>query len=490
MVATLLIGGCSSSKQEQAKAPAATPEPDLPPAPELTLPEELRGLIDQPFSGDLDGMIDRRFIRAGVPFSRTYYFVDKGVPRGLSYEYLMLFEKELNKKKRKGQADTHVVLLPMPRDQLLPSLNSGKLDLVVAQLTITPERQKLVDFSEPTRRNVDEVVVTGPGQPALTMAEELSGKQVFVRKASSYYASLQALNATLKQSGKPPVEITEASESLEDDDILEMVNAGLVPATVVDNYLAEFWKKVFTDLTINNTATLRTNGSLAVAFRKNSPVLAKEINGFIGKHGIDSAMARMLDQRYLESTRYVKNATSEAERKKFSVMLDFFKKYGDRYDFDYLMMGAQGYQESRLDQNARSHVGAIGVMQLMPETGAEQKVGDILKLEPNIHAGVKYMRYIRNQYFESEAMDDINKALFTFAAYNAGPNRMQALRREAEKRGLDKNVWFGNVERITSERIGRETVTYVSNIYKYYLAYKLLTEQNARRQEAKEEVKK
>ena len=177
----------------------------------------------------------------------------------------------------------------------------------------------------------------------------------------------------------------------------------------------------------------------------------------------------------------MKNATSEAERKKFNALLDLFRKYGDQYKFDYLMMAAQGYQESRLDQDAKSSVGAIGVMQLMPETGKEQKVGDVRKLEPNVHAGVKYMRFIRNSFFENEPMDELNKALFTFAAYNAGPGRIRQLRRETADRGLNPNVWFGNVERLASERIGRETVTYVSNIYKYYVAYRLAV---ARRRQA------
>ena len=148
-------------------------------------------------------------------------------------------------------------------------------------------------------------------------------------------------------------------------------------------------------------------------------------------------------------------------------------------------MAAQGYQESQLNQNAKSQVGAIGVMQLMPATGSEMKVGDITKVETNIHAGVKYMRFMMDRYYKDEPMDQLNKGLFTFASYNAGPGRIRQLRREAEKRGLDPNVWFGNVEQIASERIGRETVTYVSNIYKYYVAYRLLAEEIARREAAK-----
>jgi len=355
----------------------------------------------------------------------------------------------------------------------------------VAQLTITPSRQQLVDFTEPTRRNVDEVLVTGPGSPAVAAIDDLSGKEVFVRKTSSYYESLQELNARLKAAGKPPVNVQTASESLEDDDLLEMVNAGLIPATVVDNYLAHFWKQVFHDIKVHDDVTVRTGGNLAVAIRKNSPQFAKELNTFIGKQGMDSAIGNILNKRYLQSTKFVKNAASIEERKKFLDLVDMFRKYGNEYKFDFLMMAAQGYQESRLDQNAKSSVGAIGVMQLMPETGKEQKVGDISKVDPNVHAGVKYMRFIRDSFFEDQPMDELNKGLFTFAAYNAGPGRIKQLRREAEKRGLNPNVWFGNVERVASERIGRETVTYVSNIYKYYVAYKLMSAEAARRKQTK-----
>jgi membrane-bound lytic murein transglycosylase MltF len=504
VVVVALMAACSGQSERATSEPATTQrgaqnaaqrapqdvvseeEPLPPPVYELTLPEEMRSRIDHAFPGDLDGMIERRFIRAGVPFNRTYYFVDRGTPRGLSYDYLTRFEEDLNRKLKTGNLKIHVVLLPMPRDQLLPSLNAGKLDLVVAQLTVTPERQKLVDFSIPTRSNVSEVVVTGPGAPALQSVEDLSGQAVFLRKGSSYYDSIQALNARLVKQGKPPVEIEVASDRLEDDDILEMVNAGLVPATVVDDYLASFWKQVFTDMMVHDTLTVRTGGSLAVAIRKDSPRLGQAINEFISKNSLDSTIGRVLNQRYLVNTKYVTNATSEAERKKFLAMRDLFRKYSDRYSFDYLMMGALGYQESRLDQSVRSQVGAIGVMQVMPETGKAQKVGDITQLEPNIHAGVKFMSVLRDQYFAREPMDDLNKGLFTFAAYNAGPGRVRQLRREAEKRGLNPNVWFGNVERIASERIGRETVNYVSNIYKYYVAYRLIADQTALRQQAKE----
>ncbi|HEU4693142.1 MAG TPA: transglycosylase SLT domain-containing protein [Vicinamibacterales bacterium] len=197
----------------------------------------------------------------------------------------------------------------------------------------------------------------------------------------------------------------------------------------------------------------------------------------------------MIERRYLETATYARNAATEGEQRKLRAVVELFKKYGAQYEMDYLLMAAQGYQESTLDQNVKSPVGAIGVMQVMPATGKELNVGDISKIESNVHAGVKYMRFMRDEYFANEPMDDLNKTLMTFASYNAGPERVRQLRREAEKQGLNPNVWFGNVERIASERIGRETVTYVSNI-KYYITYRLIAEQTQRREAAKAQLAK
>jgi membrane-bound lytic murein transglycosylase MltF len=434
-------------------------------------------------------MVEHRLIRVGVTFNRTFYFVDKGVQRGVAYEYGRLMEDTINEKLGRGNIKVHVFFVPVPYDKLLPSLIDGTVDLVAAQLTITPERQKRVDFSDPTRANVNEILVTPPGGPALASVEDLSGRRVFVRKSSSYYQSLLALNAKLRARGREPVLIEAAPENLQDDDLLEMVNAGLLPAVIVDDYLARFWQKVFPDIVLHENVAVRSGGSLGIAIRKNSPQFKAALNRFMGKHGLGSAFGNQIERRYLVNTTYAKNAASEAERKKFLAVVELFRKYSDRYELDFLLMAAQGYQESRLDHSARSRVGAVGIMQVMPATGKELKVGDISQLEPNIHAGVKYMRSMMDANFSKEPMDALNKGLFTFASYNAGPGRVRQLRKEAQKRGLDPNVWFGNVEQIASERIGRETVTYVSNIYKYYVAYRLVMEENERRNAAKAKLK-
>jgi membrane-bound lytic murein transglycosylase MltF len=294
-----------------------------------------------------------------------------------------------------------------------------------------------------------------------------------------------SLNGRLKEQGLPEVQIQLAPVYLEDDDVLEMVNAGLAPYTVVDNFLAEFWQQIFTSLKLHPNVALTLDGEIAVAIRPNSPELKAAINAFIKKHGRGQMLGNMLTKRYLSSTKFAKNATSEAEMKRFQQIVEFFRKYGANYKVDYLLMAAQGFQESGLNQSVKSPVGAIGVMQVMPATGKELAVGDINQIEANIHAGVKYMRFMMDQYYKDEPMDDLNKALMTFASYNAGPNRIRSLRAETAKRGLNPNIWFNNVERIVAERIGRETVSYVSNIYKYYVAYTLSQQQMTERKQAK-----
>jgi len=499
VVALLLAAATACSGEPEAPPPLATavPTPSVPDAaipqtasPYDALPESVRLAMDQPFTGDFDEMVKRRAIRIAVTFNRTHYFIDKGQERGLTYESLKLFENDLNADLKTGNLKVHVVIVPMTRNQLYPALASGKVDMVAAMVTVRPELEKLAAFSVPTRTNVNEVVVTGPGAPSIATVDDLAGQEVFVRKGSIYEESLVRLNEQLKARGKPAVVIDEAPDVLEDDDMLEMVNAGLVPITIVDDYLAGFWSKVFTSIKVHSDIAVRSGGSLAVAFRKENPKLRETVNTWLRKHPKGDAFRNTIERRYLDSVKYAKNAAADTERQKLQAVAELFKKYGAQYNIDYLLMAAQGYQESTLDQDVKSPVGAVGVMQVMPPTGKELNVGDITKVDANIHAGVKYMRFMMDQYFKDDPMDNLNKGLMTFASYNAGPGRIRQLRAETKNRGLDPNVWFGNVERVASERIGRETVTYVSNIYKYYITYKLLSDQRDRREAAKADVAK
>ena len=391
----------------------------------------------------------------------------------------------LNKKYKTGNLPVHVVFIPVSRDELGPALVDGRGDVAFASIVVTPEREKVVDFTIPTNAGVSEVVVTGPKSPKIATLDDLAGQEVFIRPKSIYHESLMRVNEDFKKRGKPAVVFKFAPENLEDEDLLEMLNAGLVKAVVVYSHIAQIWQQVFPNIVVNDKAVVAANQNIATAIRKNSPKLKAELDGFIKTHGRGTTFGNILFAKYMKSTKYLKSATNDADMKRFNAIVELFRKYSDKYDGDFLLMAAQGYQESRLDQNVKSQVGAVGVMQIMPKTGKELAVGDITKLEPNIHGGVKYMRFMIDQYYAKEPMDDLNKALFTFASYNAGPGRIRQLRREAEKRGLNPNVWFNNVERIASERIGRETVTYVGNIYKYYIAYKLVQDEMAQRAKAK-----
>lgn len=441
------------------------------------------------WTGDLDGMVKRRFIRVLVAYNKSTYFIDKGTQRGIAYDSMKLFEASLNKKLQLGKLGLHMVFIPVARDESFKGLAEGRGDISIANLTITPDRLKLVDFAEPLYKNASEIVVTGPGAPAITKVDDLSGQAVYVRQSSSFFESLTALNERFKKEGKKEIIIKPASENLETDDILEMVNAGLIKITIADSHVATFWKQVFTGITLHPDVTVRTGADIGWAIRKNSPQLKAELDAFIKTNAKGTATYNMMFQKYLKNLKYVENATSEAEIKKFQELLKFFRQYGEKYKVDWLLMGAQGYQESQLNQNAKSQVGAIGVMQLMPATGKDMNVGDISETETNINAGIKYMRFMMDQYYKNDPMDDLNKMLITFGSYNCGPGRMRSLRAETAKRGLNPNVWFGNVERITAERVGQETVTYVSNIYKYYLAYKISLEEVEKKKEIKQELK-
>jgi membrane-bound lytic murein transglycosylase MltF len=472
-------------------AAEAKPSPETPQRERLTIaPEE----VMTTWTGDLDGMIARRVIRVLTVYSKTFYFVDKGIQRGTTYDIFHLFETDLNKKLAKSKQlkrkhiKVRVVFIPVRRGDLLQALAAGKGDIAASNLTLSEERERLVDFSSPVYRNVSELVVSGPASPAVSSLDDLAGKEVFVRRSSSYYESLVALNRRFATEKKPPVIIKEAPEELEDEDLIEMVNAGLMPLIVVDKHKADFWKKIFPKITVHEGVAVRSGGDIAWAIRKGSPQLKAALDDFTTRHGRTTEVNRILT-RYLKNTKYVRDAASKSQRKKFLALVRYFQKYGDKYHVDWLLMAAQGYQESQLNQAARSPVGAIGVMQVMPATGEDLGVGDITQTEPNIHAGVKYMRWMIDQHYGQEPMTQLDKALFAFASYNAGARRISQLRDLAAKRGLDPNVWFDNVEYVAAEKIGAETVTYVSNIYKYYIAYRLIMEAKADRDEAIEKMK-
>lgn len=440
--------------------------------------------LGEAWSGDFDATTDRRFIRVLVPFSRTIYYLDRAVQKGVAFEALREFEVTLppgpNGVKRK------VVIVPTRRDRLFPALEAGLGDIAIGGITVTGERSKRVDFSTPTMEHVSNVVVTRRTLAAVASEDALAGLEIHVRQGSVYQDDLAALNTRLTGRGKSPVILRELDGALEDEDVLQMVDAGIIPATVTNLPFAQFWSQLYDSLTIHEAAPLRTDGELAWALRKDTPALMNLVNDFIRTHRVGTTFGNMMIKRYLGSAERLKNPTAVADRERLAQIRRHFETYAERYDLPWMLVAAQAYQESQFDQARRSHVGAVGVMQIKPETAADRNVGisGVDQVEPNIHAGIKYLKFIADRYFADSTIDRLNRGLFALAAYNAGPGRVRQLRAKATAAGLDPNVWFGNVEVIAAREIGRETVDYVSNIYKYYTVYRgiaALRDSSARR---------
>jgi membrane-bound lytic murein transglycosylase MltF len=442
--------------------------------------------LDKEWKGDLDGMVERGVVRALVAYSLGQYFLDGAAQRGATYEALTEFEKFLNQRLGRRTLKVPVVIIPVQRDELFPALERGLGDIAAANLTVTGSRLEKVDFSNPFMTGVSELVVTGSGGPALRSLDDLAGREIHVRRSSSYWRSLEKLNNDLRSRGLRPVEVIPAEEFLQDEDLLEMVNAGLLPATVVDSHKARFWAQFFPEARVHEDLAVRTGGEIAWAFRKECPQLAAVVNDFVVKHKKGTLLGNVVLNRYLKDASWARNALADEDRSRLAGMLHLFEKYGEKYDFDPLMLAALAYQESGLEQSLRSRAGAVGVMQLLPSTAADPNVGipEITDLENNIHAGTKYLRFIRDRYFSDPGMDTLNQEFFTFAAYNAGPARVRGLREEAARSGFDANQWFGNVEHVAAKKIGRETVQYVSNIAKYWVAYTLVSRHIERRRKA------
>lgn len=435
------------------------------------------------WTGDLDEMESQRLIRVLTVYGTGRYYLDQGRERGLTHDLYRAFEDFVNERLGKEHLKVNVVFIPVARDELLPGLIEGRGDIAAAGLTISPEREAIVDFTRPLTKEISEVLITGPSARQLASIDDLSGKSIYVRVSSSYRSSLDQLNQRLREEGKAEIELLDASEYLEDIDILEMVNAGLLDWAVVDNYKARAWSGVFENLTVRDDIVFRSGGKIGAAVRKNSPKLLATLNEFLASYRQGTLHGNMLINQYLKNFDWTKNALDKDEMVRFRAVADIFEKYGEQYGIDYLMVAAQGYQESGLDQGARSGAGAVGIMQLLPTTAADKNVGipDISGAESNIHAGIKYLDFIRNRYFNDPEIDRFNQTVFAFAAYNAGPARVVKLRSKAAQQGYNPNIWFDNVEVVAARDIGRETVQYVSNILKYYVAYRLSIQQQLQR---------
>jgi membrane-bound lytic murein transglycosylase MltF len=461
----LIATGCVVSTAAQ----SAEPQPATPREVEAVFQDRSPGKVT--WRGDLAEMRERRLIRVLVPNNRTFFFYDGLQPRGLAYEFMNEFVNKLNAGKPTNDR-IYALYLPSARDRFVADVMNGYGDVAIAGLTVTASRDKQVDFI-PYDLTMNEIVVTGAKVPAFRSVEELSGHTVCVRRSSSYYESLTALNGRLKSAGKPPVQIKFVDEHLEDEEILELTHAGALPITIVDAYIAKLWGPVLPNIRVHPELIVRQDAHMGPIVRNDNPEFKKALTAFMKTHGPGTAFGNVVIQRYTRDNRWVRNPGTTEDLRRFNQALPFFQKYAKQYDFDYMLIAAQAYQESRINQKLKSPVGAVGVMQIKPTTASDPNVGiaNVHAMDANIHAGVKYLRFVSDRYFKDAKFDELNRHVFAFAAYNAGPARIQELRTAAAKQGLDPNEWFNNVEIVAGKKIGRETVDYVRNILKYWVAY-------------------
>lgn len=428
------------------------------------------------WSGSYSEMIQRGEIRVAVPYDRTIYINDKGTPRGLSVEIAKGLGKWINAKhatQLRGRAVT-IKLVPTMSAELLTSLTSGHADIALGDIGLyepIPNSQDLI--INHASEGEQEVLVTGPSSPPLQKMTDLSGQTVYGSRNTNFHTTLSTLNKELRRDGKLPVNLISPLGDLDDEDLLEMLNAGLISYVIVGDWKFKLWQSIYKNIVMHEDLAAKDAGWVGWVVRANNQDLNDDLRGFYQSDDFVKSRTAFRQEDYKEHLKGLKDPIDKTAWARFESMKPLFDRYGAEYKLNPLFIASLGFQETLLNQNAVSAVGAIGVMQLMPATGMSLGVGDIHLLDPNIHAGADYMSQLISKYFPDAQFDGNNRSLFAVASYNIGPNNVAKARDQAKQFGFDPDRWFGNVEFIATERMGYEPMIYVRNVYKYYMSYRL-----------------
>lgn len=434
-------------------------------------------------------MQQRRMIRVLVAPSRTNFFFDGQRWRGLEYELLKAFEQFINRGPRRQRYITHLVFMPIPFSGIIDGVAAGRGDIGASGLTITPSRQMLVDFTHPYLTNINEILVSNKNLPAPSHLEELAGKKVFVVRGSSYAAHLAQFNQALLLKGLPPINIIQTEPELEAEDLLELLNAGLIDYTVVDSHIAQLWARVLPNIRPQPDFIFHYGGKIAWAVRKDSPKLKAALNQFIDLHAKPGRLlGNVLYKRYFENARWIKQPLKRRTLRNFQCYKPWFELFGDFYDLSWSLVAAVAFVESGLNPKTRSHAGAVGLMQIKPSIARMFGIRHLKKPYYNIMAGSAYLAWLRDIYYSDPVYSVDDRINFTLAAYNAGPSKIRKLQREAQRAGLDPFKWFYNVELIARKRIGQETVNYVSQVRKTRTAIRMLYNLQQHKQQLREHL--
>ncbi|MDR4502020.1 MAG: transporter substrate-binding domain-containing protein [Nitrospirales bacterium] len=427
------------------------------------------------YTGDLGAIKQHRVLRVLTRNNPATYFLWRGE--------LLGFEYELSRHFAQAHKLRVEMVVPPRREDLIPWLIEGKGDIVAASMTITPERKsKGVTFSRPYFKS-SEIVVTRAEEPEskLQSTQDLAGRTVAIRRSSSYWPTIKAL-----QKQGIDVKLEEVPEELETEEIISRLAKGKYDLTVADSHLLDIeltWRE-----DIRAAFPLGEPRPHGWVIRDSNPELLKAVNAFL-KKTYRGVFYNLTVQKYFENKRDIRlHVEHRASRTgELSPYDEIVKPYAKQYEFDWRMIVAQMYQESRFNPDARSWAGAVGLMQVLPQTAKSLGFPDIRSPKEGIHAGVKYLNWVRDRFEPELSVKD--RMWFTLAAYNVGHGHVLDARRVARQEGLNPNRWFGNVEhaiRLLSKRkYARkarhgycrcsEPVKYVREIKQRYEAYVQVT---------------
>ena len=413
-------------------------------------------------------MLELGEVRMTVPYERVTYVESKKQILGAAPEISKYLGNFLTKKYKKP---IRVTIVPATPANILNEIDEGKTDFALMYSRQYEEQLKSGKYLRYTRPHYEEsLIVSKAGNGPINSLLDLSGQDVCVSRFKDIKALADA-NEVLIKSGKKPINIYQDKHALDDEDFLQMLNAGLIPNTFVATWKAQLWKPYFTNLQLNEGTNSPggTPGDIVVT-RANKD-LALDVLSFINSQDLEEALKIYRKNEFNLRKESLKSPVTPEEWRRFESMLNYFRLYGHQNQLDPLFLASLGFQESMLNQSAVSPTGAIGVMQLLPSTGESLGVGNIHLLEPNIHAGAKYMNSLLYALSIEGDLSDIERNFFGVAAYNAGPHNIRKARELASTMGFDPNKWFENVEMATAKLFGIETFLYVRNVYKYYVVY-------------------
>jgi len=407
-------------------------------------------------------------LRVLVNQSRNSSGEVKGEPIGVEYVRLRAFEQYLNR----GSKGTPISLkiIPKAKDQLLGALQRGEGDLVAPGEILPQGAARRISRSRAVIAQVPMVLVSRQGGPRYKSFEQLSGRSLALSAGSAAGPELEKLNRSLMQAGRAPIAVEWVDPTLAVEDVLEMVQAGVYPATVVEQPIAERWAKVLSKLRIESQLTLGDPADMHWFVQKDAGMLSASVDRFLQTYSApdnqDAAFVRVYRRLYR-----VQYPLDRVGRQRLEKVRPTLQRHAQQQQIDWLNLAALAFKESTLDPSARGAGGATGLMQVTPATARSMGVKDIGQLDNNVLASAKYLANIRQTFFSSPRLNERERMAFVLAAYNLGPQRVQSLRAEARRRGLNPDQWFFQVERVAMSSMGMGVVSYVNAVNKYYLAY-------------------